>query len=163
MAPAPLIHIRDYNAFKVFLPKDHDKKPGEVVPDRDGPVTFQLLLNYCFGHEKSTLLLCPYGLLTAFINHSHDAPNARIQWSKTMRHPEWREKPLKEWTDEYHTGLQIDFVALRDIEEDEEGELELGTGGLFALTKYVSTYLVRVCSKSLLTMAKRGKQHGRST
>jgi hypothetical protein len=77
VAPAPLVHVGNYKAMKVFLPKDIPGKPGKLEPDRDGPFNFQLLMNYCFGHGESTLILCPYGLLTAFINHSHESPNTR--------------------------------------------------------------------------------------
>lgn len=125
VAPAPLIHIGNYNSMKVFHPKDGEG-PGKLIPDRDGPFSFQLLMNYCFGHDQSTLLLCPYGLLTAFINHSHEHPNTRIVWAKEMRHPDWKEKSIDEWEGERHAGLQIDFVALRDIEEDEEILIDYG-------------------------------------
>lgn len=143
VAPAPLVHIRDYNAMKVFLPKDHETQSGKVVPNRDGPFVFQLLMNYCFGHEESTLLLCPYGLLTAFINHSHESPNTRIQWGKEMRHPEWRDQPIHEWIDEYHTGLQIDFVALRDIEENEEILIDYGSAWEAAWQEHTKRFVPR--------------------
>lgn len=143
VAPAPLIHIHDYNTMKVYLPKDDESNPGKFVPNRDGPFMFQLLMNYCFGHEQSTLLLCPYGLLTAFINHSHENPNTRIQWSQQMRHPEWREKPISEWWEIYHTGLQIDFVALRDINEDEEIFIDYGAAWESAWQEHVKHFVPR--------------------
>eukprot|EP00934_Nitzschia_sp_Nitz4_P001267 Nitzschia sp. Nitz4//scaffold24_size164493//61516//63539//NITZ4_002322-RA/size164493-snap-gene-0.4-mRNA-1//1//CDS//3329544096//1267//frame0 len=140
VAPAPLVHVPNYNALKIFKTKLGDN--GEVVPDRDRPFLFQLLLNYCFGHEQSTLVLCPYGLLTAWINHSPE-PNARIQWSKEMRHPDWLERPFSEWGHEYHTGLQIDFVALRDIEEGEEIFIDYGTAWQEAWDRHVETFVPR--------------------
>jgi len=142
VAPAPLIHIPDYNALKVFLPKDSETA-GNIVPDRDGPFSFQLLLNYCFGHEESTLLLCPYGLLTAFINHSHEQPNTKIQWSGDMRNPEWRLQPIDYWANTYHAGLQIDFVALRDIEEDEEIFIDYGAAWEAAWQEHVKKFVPR--------------------
>jgi hypothetical protein len=109
----------------------------------DGPSTFQLLMNYCFGHEKSTLLMCPYGLLTAFVNHSHENPNTKIQWSKEMRHPEWRNQTISEWGDEYHTGVSLDFVALRDIEEDEEILIDYGEAWERAWQEHVRNFVPR--------------------
>jgi len=55
----------------------------------------QLLLNYCFGHVNSSVLLFPYGLFVNFINHApsevvrnlgdekYDAPvaNVGLRWS----------------------------------------------------------------------------------
>lgn len=143
VAPAPLIHVKDYNSFKMFQPKYANDDSDKFIPNREGPFTWQLLLNYCFGHEKSTILLCPYGLLTAFINHSHENPNTRIQWSQQMRHPEWRNQPISAWWEEYHTGLQIDFVALRDIEEGEEIFIDYGSAWESAWQEHVKTFVPR--------------------
>jgi hypothetical protein len=90
------------------------------------PIHQQLLLNYCFGHSQSALLLCPYGMLTALINHSKKEPNTQIQWTKQMRHPEWMNMTLPRWARVLHTGLSFDFVALRDIEEGEEILVDYG-------------------------------------
>jgi hypothetical protein len=143
VAPAPLIHIRDYNSLKMFQPKFDEQNPEKLVPDRDGPFTFQLLLNYCFGHEKSTLLLCPYGILTALINHSHENPNTRIQWNDRMRHPEWRNEPIQKWAQTNHAGLQFDFVALRDIEEGEEILIDYGSTWESAWQEHVKSFVPR--------------------
>lgn len=140
VAPAPMLHVANYEAMRVFQPKDHPRRPGKYIPDRSGPWNYQLFLNYCFGHEESTISLCPYGLLTALINHSHEKPNARIAWSKSMRHPEWREQPIKEWASEFHTGLQIDFVALRDIEDGEEIFIDYGKAWEDAWQEHVRSY-----------------------
>ena len=145
VGPAPLIHVQDYNALKTFLPKfNHtDLSNKTFSADRDGPFTFQLILNYCFGHDKSTLLLCPYGLFTSVINHSHQNPNTRIQWSQRMRHPEWREQPIYQWSDVGHTGLQFDFVALRDIEEGEEILIDYGVTWEAAWHEHVQRFVPR--------------------
>jgi hypothetical protein len=90
------------------------------------PNHHQLLLNYCFGHAESTLLLCPYGLLNFLINHNAKNPNTRIQWSNNHRHPEWFDMPVEEWGGKNHNGLSMDFVALRDIEKGEEITIDYG-------------------------------------
>jgi hypothetical protein len=125
VAPAPLIHIPDSNVLTMYAPSGVNEK-GDASPDLERPVASQLLLNYCFGHQESTLLLCPYGYLTAFINHSHDNPNTRIQWTRKMRHPMWRHESIEEWGREKHAGLSFDFVALRDIDEGEEILIDYG-------------------------------------
>ena len=40
----------------------------------------QLLINYCFGHRKSEILLCPTTSV-ALVNHSKEKANAKIRWS----------------------------------------------------------------------------------
>jgi hypothetical protein len=67
-------------------------------------------------------------MLTASINHAHEKPNIKIEWSKSrsMRHPEWKDMPLDKWANEPHAGLSFQYVALRDIEEGEEILLDYG-------------------------------------
>jgi hypothetical protein len=142
VAPAPLIHLPDSKVMKMYQAVTSSEE-GQISPGIDGRSTFQLLMNYCFGHEKSTLLMCPYGLLTAFINHSHENPNTKIQWSKEMRHPEWRNQTISEWGDEYHTGVSLDFVALRDIEEDEEILIDYGEAWERAWQEHVRNFVPR--------------------
>jgi hypothetical protein len=143
VAPAPLIHIPDLDVLTMYAPQNSLNEDGVPLRDLKGPVTSQLLLNYCFGHQESTLLLCPYGYLTAFINHSAKNPNTKIQWSKEMRHPIWRRDPIKEWGDQLHAGLSFDFVALRDIEEDEEILIDYGEAWEEAWQAHVRSFVPR--------------------
>eukprot|EP00980_Cylindrotheca_fusiformis_P006006 scaffold1284_cov108-Cylindrotheca_fusiformis.AAC.20 len=148
VAPAPLVHIPDYDVLKMYKPIDSvvDAEDGnhEVIPDMEGPSQYQLLMNYCFGHEESTLLLCPYGLLTSLINHSSKNANTKITWSNTtMRHREWLEKPIEYFGEEYVAGLQFDFVAMRDIEEDEEILIDYGVAWEKAWRDHVRTFVPR--------------------
>jgi hypothetical protein len=60
-----------------------------------------------------------------------------------MRHPQWREQEIEEWATEYHTGLSIDFVALRDIEEDEEIVIDYGESWVQAWQEHIRTFVPR--------------------
>jgi len=87
----------------------------------------QLMLNYCFGHSSSTMLLCPYGAKVGFINHSSDEPNVQIRWSThSYHHRDWLDLTVDELCRIEHTGLMFDFVALRDILPGEEILLDYG-------------------------------------
>jgi hypothetical protein len=96
VGPAPLIHVPDKAMLKMYAEKNSPDDGERVVPDLDGPTTDQLILNYCFSHEDSTLLLCPYGVLTSLINHSSHEANARIVWSKVCR-VSWQRDLLEAW------------------------------------------------------------------
>jgi SET domain len=126
VSPAPLIHIPNRSAFTIY--DQHANHKGKWVRDVSRPVHHQLLLNYCFGHRDSTLLLCPYGLLSGLINHDSKNPNTELRWTnrRRLRHPEWLERPIREWGRIRHTGLSFDFVALRDIEQGEEVTINYG-------------------------------------
>eukprot|EP00957_Ditylum_brightwellii_P036722 2781209-Ditylum_brightwellii.AAC.1 len=89
----------------------------------------QLLLNYCFGHPKSSLLFYPYSPGVNLINHSPTNPNVALRWSTSNQHRG------KDWVDNWsyddieqsqETGLMMEFVALRDIHRGEEITLDYG-------------------------------------
>jgi hypothetical protein len=113
---------------------------GKRKRNVQAPSHKQLLLNYCFGHRDTSLLLCPYGLFTALINHSHQKPNAKIVWSKNLRHPEWLNEPHHKWHKTDHAGLSFDLVALRDIEEDEEILIDYGEEWERAWQEHVANF-----------------------
>ena len=127
VAPIPLIHA-DRNLFNMYNPVE-ESRPGmtEHQTDHEHPVHQQLLLNYCFGHRDTQLLLCPYGVNTALINHSKERANAKIVWSeKSTRRPEWLLMHPTEWIHEMTAGLAFDLVATRDIERGEEVLISYG-------------------------------------
>lgn len=86
----------------------------------------QLLLNYCFGHKESNLLLLPYGPMVNLINHNGQDPNVAIRWSKNIEG--LNDLFSTPWYDllELDVVLMIDYVALRDIEQGEEIVLDYG-------------------------------------
>jgi SET domain len=141
VAPAPLIHIKDKKELVMYdvLPESKD---GLIHRNASRPVHHQLLLNYCFGHRNSTVLLSPYGLLTSLINHSPNAANARITWTSPdkLRSPDWLKRHPDEWTMESHSGLQFDFVALRDIDANEEITIDYGPEWEAAWKEHVKTW-----------------------
>jgi len=126
VSPAPLIHLPNRTTLTIY---DHMITPeGKWKRDADSPIHHQLLLNYCFGHKDSLLLLCPYGYLNFLMNHDHKNPNTGVVWNeeKSLRHPEWFNQPLEEWGKTFHSGLSLNYVALRDIEEGEEITIDYG-------------------------------------
>lgn len=128
VAPIPLIHLPDRSVLDVYETGVWDNASATASRATDTPVHQQLLLNYCFGHRHSTLLLCPYGVVSAMVNHgSSNRANVRIEWSEKLSSKlEWKTKPLQEWAFNYQAGLAFDYVALRDIDEGEEILLDYG-------------------------------------
>jgi len=121
VGPAPALHVKRH--LMSMYPTTYDEKTGELVADTSRmPIHAQLLLNYCFGHRHSSLLLCPYGAVTQLINHApKEKANARIVWDrKLMQHPEWLDQPLDEFIYGTHAGLMFDYIATKDIQPGEE-------------------------------------------
>jgi hypothetical protein len=146
VAPAPLIHVPDRSILTIYdsyKSEEYDDVTNDYSEERNAsaPIHHQLMLNYCFGHRHSTLLLCPYGVVTSLINHSRDQPNTRIVWSdKVTQHPEWLDMPIDDWALEEHAGLAFDFVALRDIQENEEILIDYGEEWETAWQKHVAAW-----------------------
>ena len=122
VAPAPLVQIIDSSVL------DSDMANNNA--------TSQLLLNYCFGHRTSKLLLCPTTHVT-LINHNYKAPNAEIRWSKPsqnlldadINYPTQGLGDLAvqfETASTFNTRLAFEIVATEDIEVGQELFLNYG-------------------------------------
>lgn len=138
VAPGPLLHIPNKTVLNLY---EADPYTGE----RDIHQMYgkQLILNYCFGHRKSTLLLCPYTSPSAYINHNSNAPNAKVVWAKEGT-PNFQSEWLKDDIDFLKTmeviGLSIDFVATRDIQPGEEVFIDYGPEWEAAWKKYIKDW-----------------------
>jgi hypothetical protein len=123
----------------------------ELVLPPDMKWRDQLLLNYCYGHEESSVLLFPYGLFVNYINHapsSYDdsesskggpVANVKLRWSERLMNTTSSSSnnnnsdlrtlsPKQLW--EHSTrpdGLILELVATRDIQPDEEILLDYGS------------------------------------
>jgi len=103
----------------------------------------QLMMNYCFGHKKSSLLLC---MLTssAFINHKAEGKGANVEY----RWASWAEDdtqealkmPLEELKRVPYRKLALEMVALRDIAEGEELYMDYGKEWEMAWDKHVNEW-----------------------
>ena len=81
---------------------------------------FQLLVNYCYGHELSTLVFFPAAPAVNFINHAKDA-NAEIRWSSSPHHKaEWLDIPFSLMQNMTTSGLFFDIVATKPIARGDE-------------------------------------------
>ena len=92
----------------------------------------ELIVNYCYSHDETTMLLCPV-TNAMFINHCSDrfpdrcrrdkrkGPNAKLEWATDAT----TTKSLTESFDEieqsiYERKVSFSIIATRDIDEGEE-------------------------------------------
>lgn len=121
VAPVPVVPIFDWeitlNTIKV-----KESKQSETLEQQ-----WQLLLNYCFGHPQSSMVLFPYSPIVNLINH-HDTPNVKLQWSVQQSNDSWlrwRIPDLEDHADE--PGLVLELVALRDLQPGDEIVMDYGS------------------------------------
>jgi hypothetical protein len=121
---APLVHIPDRDILTMYA----DTEDGEKR-DKSKPIGQQLLLNYCWGHPSSSLLLLPYSHGTSFINHDGQNPNVKIKWAENderYHNSTWLNEPVTFFDSAWTTRLMFEYVALRDIQENEEVLVDYG-------------------------------------
>jgi len=95
-----------------------------------------LLVNYCYGHPKSTIMLCPYVTTVLLINHSA-TPNAELRLAKNNQYfkHEVVQKPAKDIIST-PLGLIFEVVANRDIQPGQEIFINYGYSWQQAWEKY---------------------------
>jgi hypothetical protein len=137
IVPVPLLHIEDKRALATYKTSVYEDT-GRLVRHESEKVGEELLVNYCFGHRESTLLLCPV-TNAILINHCSDrrgecgekGPNAKYEWAT-----EWDEntkenlgKTLEELSSTKQWRLvSLDIIATRPIASGEEVCFDLSIG-----------------------------------
>jgi len=142
LAPLPIIQIVDKTVLEMYELADIKAKKRE---DRR-IAGYQLLTNYCFGHQNSTMVLCPYGTVASLVNHHQKKANVKLQWADPKRgnhNPELLNVPISEFASQRTAALAMDFVALRDIEPDEEIFLDYGDTFEAAWQNHVSNWNIK--------------------
>lgn len=121
VTPVPLAHLRRSD-LHVQSNADVD---GAVSHQRN---PHQQMLNYCFGHVESSMLLYPYSNPPHSINHNGVDANAKLVWSPPARYhsSDWFNKSTDDILAEKYPGLMMHVVATRDILPDEEVTLDYG-------------------------------------
>ena len=116
--------------------------------DKDFPRE-EVLVNYCFKHKDSSMMLCPMSN-AALINHcstrtkncGSGGPNAEYRWASDWdpSTAAWRQMSLSEIAEKHERGLSFEIVALRDIEPGEEIFLDYGVEWEEAWAKHVEQW-----------------------
>lgn len=121
----PLIQIIDRTVLEMYELKDIKTK----VRAQRAISGYQIMVNYCFGHTNSTMLLCPYAPMGCLVNHNQTRANLKLQWSDPKRSnhvPDYLDMTIDEFAEDRTANLALDFVATRPIAEGEELFLDYG-------------------------------------
>ncbi|KAL7546368.1 hypothetical protein ACHAWF_009706, partial [Thalassiosira exigua] len=128
VAPAPVVHIVDKVATNMYA-ETIGGPQGNIVRDEEKLVSRQIILNYVFGHPNSTVVLFPYSSNVAYINHDAAEYNAELRWAKDapwIHREDWLNKSVEFLEDQWSSGLMLEFIALRDIQQGEEVLINYG-------------------------------------
>ena len=127
---SPLFHYpqTQYDAMAIYA-TTWDEATHKFIRHLDRIESYQVALNYCFGHTDSSLLLCPYGSGVNLINHGKSA-NVKIRWpsSSFLAHQQHHvDNSTLQDLERFHEPLfAFEYVALTDIGKGEELMIDYG-------------------------------------
>lgn len=142
VAPLPLLPLDKPSLEMLPFQADNTKKKKKSKRINNlNTNTRQLLLNYCFSHARSSLLLFPYSAGVNFINSAPDRVNAVLQWSNhTFHHKDWLNLSVSEVLGKFVSGLMLDLIATRDIQPGEEIFIDYGSDWHNAWNRHVDQW-----------------------
>lgn len=120
VTPVPVVQVKrdDLDIYDA----DRYDQPSEIWYEGK-----QIILNYCYGHPESSLLLFPYAPSVNYVNHHITKFNVELQWSTLPNHKtEFLNMRPRDINNLDRVGLIMDMVATRDIEVGEEIYLNYG-------------------------------------
>lgn len=143
LATSPLLHFdrNDFHIYKQLYVHNHT-----LPVKRDHGIEYssqtkgtQVLLNYCYGHPDSNVLLLPLLPGLAAVNHKSE-PNVRIRWSPRTK-SNWLSSS-SHWilSQEPQNSLVVKFEALKNIYPGDEVYLDYGPEWETAWNKHIASY-----------------------
>lgn len=138
VAPAPVVHLSRKHTDMLYV--DTNGSPKKMLWQGH-----QLLLNYCYGHPSSSVLIFPYSPGVNLINHAdksmNQKPNVAVRWSERMAHAEWMMLNATALIEQNtHAGLMMEFYALTDIDKGDEILLDYGDNWQKAWDEHVENW-----------------------
>jgi hypothetical protein len=143
----PLIHF-DRSQMEIVaqtyspVPSGNIREHGITYTDKTAGQ--QLLLNYCYSHPYSNVLLLPLGPSVNYINHAQDRTKANAVMSAPYMSGSASNGILTARpalvVDVSWYGLTADIVALRDIGPGEEIFIDYGDAWVVAWDEHVQTW-----------------------
>mmetsp|Transcript_30499 Transcript_30499/g.50347 ORF Transcript_30499/g.50347 Transcript_30499/m.50347 type:complete len:602 (+) Transcript_30499:87-1892(+) len=135
---SPLLHVPDRDVMNLYHWDSTNR-----LKDPDRIVGKQIVINYCFGHPDTPLVLCPYGSGVNYINHSREKANVKIQWAPhghIGQDDGWFDWSVKKMMTTHQPNLAWDYVALRDIKKGEELYMDYGDDWVDAWEQHVAAW-----------------------
>ena len=144
--PLPLIHL-NRSILDMYDLRDDPNHEGRLLKSKKA-TRKQILINYCFGHPKSSLLLYPYSMMSSYINHASGdrVANVQLRWLSDegnmggFHHPEWFDKAPGTILFHSKPGLMLEAIALVDIQEGDEILLDYGEAWDQAWQEHIATW-----------------------
>lgn len=146
IAPVPVLHIAKDDVSFMFDIISTKMENGEFGFDYnlDKPRGQQLIVNYCFAHPESSIILFPVAPVITLVNHAgSEKANARLAWSKHKYHGnmfELLDETPTELAQYRHVSLVLELHAVKDIAKGEEIFIDYGPDWESAWKEHMAEY-----------------------
>jgi hypothetical protein len=142
---SPLHHLPNEEFVNMYHIEYEEAADRWIKNVEDGVQGYQILLNYCFSHAETSLLLCPYGAGINYINHASDGQeaNVQIQWAENFplaHRDEGMHEPVERLEWNYQPQFGFDYVAIANIQKGDELFLDYGEDWEEAWQEHVDNY-----------------------
>jgi SET domain len=120
--------------------------PVPVLPLHRQSVDGRLLMNYCYGHEYSDIVLYPYSPMSNYINHDGVQPNARLRWRYDYDNDDDDDDnnngfpSADSMIHDQPPGLLLELVAIRTIRAGEQVTMDYGRSWEAAWEQHVTAW-----------------------
>ena len=142
--PVPLMHFPDRSVMALYGDEKTEYLLDGTIHITKHVVGHQPLLNYCFGHPETTVLLCPYGHGSSLVNHDPTFANVAIRWAdpdRSIHRPDVLESTVDDLREMSSTPmLAWELVATSTIKEGEEIFLNYGEAWQRAWEEHIAVW-----------------------
>jgi hypothetical protein len=128
--------------------------PVPVLPLHRDAVEGRLLMNYCYGHEMSDIVLYPYSPMSNYINHDGIRPNARLRWRRRQYDDDDEDEDATNNNNKYSIdfpstevmlrdqppGMLLELVAIRTIRSGEQVTIDYGRSWEAAWERHLAAW-----------------------
>jgi hypothetical protein len=147
IVPVPMVAIANEDLMEMYATREPRSEDKFTNLDMETSIGKQLALNYCFGHQESSILLMPVGPMVTLVNHgTNEKANAYLDWSG---HPYvYNDFELHDITPDAlasapNPNIVMNLVSTRDIEPGEEILIDYGPAWVAAWDDYMAGYAVK--------------------
>jgi hypothetical protein len=152
IVPVPMVPVANEDLMQMYNIRELQdaSSPDDLLSeyDMESPIGKQLIYNYCFGHQESSVLLMPVGPMVTLVNHAltGQGANAILTWSE---HPYiYNDEELHDMVPESlavapNPNIVMNLIATRDIQPGEEIFIDYGPEWVTAWDDYKRGYDIK--------------------
>jgi hypothetical protein len=151
IVPVPMVIVANEDLMEMYTIKESIVRGTDQMNqeyDVNSPIGKQVVYNYCFGHQESSILLMPVGPMVTLVNHGSNGQgaNAYLEWSDhayIYNDVELHDMTPNELASAPNPNIVMNLIATRNIEPGEEILIDYGSDWVQAWDDYMQGYDIK--------------------